>query len=75
MCVILCTYCHIHLIRSESEGHPPLLEVDPRVGKKVDFCNIVPPEVGAPQTTPSSSAIEEQSNEEFVDDPDVPPLV
>ena len=63
-----------HLIRSEGEGHPPLLEVDPRVGKKVDFCNIVPPEAGGSQTAPSNSAIEGQSKEEFVDDPDVPPL-
>ena len=63
------------LIRSEGEGHPPLLEVDPTVGKMVDFSNIVPPEPGGSQTAPSPSAIEEQSKEEFVDDPDVPPLV
>ena len=67
--------CVHHLIRSEGEGHPPLLEVDPRVGKMVDYSNIVPPEPGGSQTAPSHSAIKEQSKEEFVDDPDVPPLV
>jgi len=59
-------------VRYEGECSPPLLEVDPAVSK-VDFCNIVP-EPGRHKTTPSSSATEEPS-EQFVDDPDVPPLI
>lgn len=60
-------------VRYEGECNPPLLDVDPAVSKKVDFCNIVS-EPGGCKTTPSSSATEEPS-EQFVDDPDVPPLI
>ena len=54
------------------------LEVDPSVRYEVDFGNIVREKSrrsqGAPQRTEQTCVDTEQS-EDFVDDPDVPPLI
>lgn len=67
---------------SQASSHP-LLEVDPTLTKKADFHHIVKdedreqPYNPTARTTPliQETAVSSQTSEDFVDDPDVPPLL
>lgn len=55
-----------------------LLEVDPSVKRSADFANIVKRNDSSSPTVPkapSKGVAEDRVSEDFVDDPDVPPLI
>lgn len=71
LCGIVLIILHLSFLRS----HPTKLEVDPSVLKEVDFGNIVhekPKNVHREAKTEKSPAAKDS---QFVDDPNVPPLI